>query len=150
MTFSKSAFWGLIVLAATAVSSAQHKFPLRSGEWMVTTPDPTGPGKPPFVMPYCLNDETWARAFSNRTCSLQNLSITPSGMSYNLECPASAFQMKGRGTVTFDGMTHMISKGSFDSTANGKTTHMDSTSDYRWKGPTCDPNADMNLKFKQR
>jgi len=27
---------------------------------------------------------------------------------------------------------------------------MDSTSDYRWKGPTCDPNADMNLKFKQR
>jgi hypothetical protein len=46
-TFFKWAFLGLIVLMATAVSSAQTKFPLLSGEWTVTTPDPTSSSKAP-------------------------------------------------------------------------------------------------------
>jgi hypothetical protein len=49
--------------------------------------------------------------------------------------------------MTFDGMTHMTSKASFDMTANGQTNHMDSTTEWRWKGPTCNPDVDMNLKF---
>lgn len=148
MTSPKSAFLALIMLAATAFTSAQQKFPLRSGEWVATTPDPTGPGKPPFVMPYCLNDETWKQAFANPTCKLREMNVTLIGASMSLDCETPSFQMKGHVTLTFDGMTHMTAKGSMDTTANGKTTHQDHTSDYRWKGPVCDPNKDMNLKFK--
>ena len=67
----------------------------------------------------------------------------------NLEAEGKEDQMKGNVKLTFDGMTHMIGSSSLDTTTNGKTTHMDSTSDYRWKGPTCNPSADMNLKFKR-
>ena len=150
MTFLKSAALAIIVLMATAVSSAQQKFPLHSGEWTATTPDPT-PDKPPFVMLFCLNDELWTKALNaNPSCQIQQLNITPMGGSYSLNCPMKAFQMTGKVKLTFDGMTHMTANASFDTTVNGKTTHMDSTSDYRWKGLACDPNADMNLKFNKQ
>ena len=150
MTFLKWTSSGMIALLATVALSAQQKFPLRSGEWTATTPGLT-PGKPPMTMLYCMNDELWTKALNgNPTCQLQQLNINPLGGSYSLSCAGKSFQMKGNVKLTFDGATHMTSTGSFDMTmGDGKPTHMDSTSEYRWKGPSCDPNADMNLKFKQ-
>ncbi len=148
MTCFKWTVFCLTAAMATAVGSAQQKFPLRSGEWAATTADPVHPGGEPMTMLFCLNDATWTKALSgNPTCQLQQFVITPIGGSYSIDCPAKAFQMKGRADLSFDGMTHMISKGSFDVTINGKTSHMDSTSDYRWKGSVCNPAVDMNLKF---
>jgi hypothetical protein len=43
----------------------------------------------------------------------------------------------------------MITKDSIDTITNGQTTNKAYSVDYRWKGPTCNPNTDMNLKFKQ-
>jgi len=149
MTFLKWAAMAVIVLMATAVSSAQQKFPLRPGEWTATTPAMT-PNDQPMTMLFCMNDETWTRALGgNPSCQIQQLNINSSGGSYFLSCPAKTFQMTGHVTLTFDGMTHIVSKGSFDTTVNGKATHMDSTTDFRWKGPTCDPNADVNLRYRQ-
>jgi hypothetical protein len=148
MALLKTAALGAIIMMTTAVSSAQQHFPLRSGEWAATVPDPTGPNKAPFVILYCLNDELWTKALTqNPSCSISQFNVTSSGGSYFLSCPMKAFQMKGSVKLTFDGMTHMIANASLDMTTNGKTTHTDSTSDYRWKGPTCNPNTDMNLKF---
>ena len=144
MTLLKLAALGAFALISTT-ASAQQKFPLRSGEWEATIPDPTGPNKAPIVMLYCLNDELWTKALSNPSCQLQQFNLTSSGASYNLDCTMRSIQMKGSVKVSFDGMTHLISTGSFDTIANGKTTHMDSKADYRWKGPTCNPSADMNL-----
>jgi Protein of unknown function (DUF3617) len=145
MTFSKWAAVGAIAIMATAVASAQQKFPLRSGEWESSTS--VGPGQAPFVMPFCLNDELWTKALNkNPSCSIQNLTVSSGGGSYNLDCPMKSFQMKGTVTLTFDGMTHMVSKASFDTTSKGQTTHVDSTSEWRWKGPVCNPDVDMNLK----
>ena len=146
MTFLKSAVLAVIVLMATAVSSAQQKFPLRSGEWTATTPNPMHSGGPPMTMLLCMNDEAWTKALSNRTCSLQDLNITSSGGSYSMACGTGSFQMKGSFKLTFDGMTHFVSSGFIDSTMNGKTSHMDSSTDFRWKGPTCNPDVDQNLR----
>lgn len=137
----------VMFVALTAVSSAQSKFPLRSGEWTSTTPDPTRPGGQPMTMLFCMNDETWTKALNgNPSCSMQQFNLTSSGASYSVSCPGKAFQMTGSFKVAFDGMTHMTSSGSIDMTVNGKTSHTDATSDFRWKGPTCDPAVDMNLR----
>src|SRR5580692_6747894 len=123
MTFLKVAAVGAFVLITTVASSAQQKFPLRSGEWEFSTPNLMNNGAP-MVMPFCLNDELWTKALNkNPSCTFQNFNLTSSGGSYNLECPMKSMQMKGRVTLIFDGMTHMTSKGSFDMTANGQTTH---------------------------
>jgi hypothetical protein len=149
MTFLKCAAVCLIALMATTVLSAQQNFPLRSGEWDATVPNPEA-SKPPMHLLYCLNNETWDRALvHNPTCSIQQLSISLTGLSYSMDCPTKSFQLKGKVNVSFDGLTHMISKTSIDTIVNGKTTHADSQVDYRWKAAACDPNADMNLKFKQ-
>jgi hypothetical protein len=148
MTLLKSAALGAIVLMTTAVVSAQQHFPLRSGEWAASVPDPSGPNKAPFVMLYCLNDELWTKALTqNPSCSISQFNVAFGGGSYYLTCTMKTVQMKGNVKLTFDGMTHMVANASLDTTAGGKTTHTDSTSDYRWKGPTCNPNTDMNLKF---
>jgi len=150
MAFLKWALLGVILLMATAVSSAQQKFPLQSGEWEATTPGST-PNQPSMVLPYCLNDELWTKALTqNPSCTITQLNASLTGASYLMDCPMKAFQMKGRIDISFDGMTHMVGKGSFDITVNGKTTHSDSQTDYRWKGPTCDPNTDLNLKFSKQ
>jgi hypothetical protein len=138
----------LIALMATAVSSAQQKFPLRAGEWETST-SVAGSSDKPTELLYCLNDELWTKALTqNPSCSVTQLSVTLVGASYSMDCPMKAFQMKGKVAMSFDGMSHMTAKGSFDMTVNGKVTHSESLSDYRWKGPTCNPNTDMNLKFK--
>ena len=148
MMFLKVAALGACALIASAVVSAQQKFPLRSGEWTLSMPDPMGQGGKPFSMLLCMNDETWAKAISGRnpTCTTTQLNINLGGGSYQLSCDGKTFQMKGSVKLTFDGLTHIHSVGSIDTTAQGTTTHMDTISDYRWKGPACDPNADINLK----
>jgi hypothetical protein len=147
MIFLKLAALGACVLMASAVVSAQQKFPLRSGEWTISMPDPTGSDKP-FSMLLCMNDETWTKAISGRnpTCTVAQLNIGLTGGSYQLSCEGKTFQMKGSVKLTFDGLTHIHSVGSINTTAQGATTHMETISDYRWKGPVCDPNADINLK----
>ena len=151
MTFCKWALLGVIVLAATAVSSAQQKFPLRPGEWVVSTASTT-PNQAPVVLSYCMNDELWTKALTkNPACSITNFSVTLTGASYNMSCSMKSFQMKGKVNIIFDGMTHMVGKGSFDMmTIKTGATHSDSQTDYRWKGPTCDPNTDVNLKFNKQ
>ncbi len=139
----------LIALMATAVSWAQQKFPLRAGEWETTTPSSTA-GQPPTVLLYCLNDELWTKALTQMTsCSITQLNVSLTGASYSMDCPMKTFQMKGKVVMSFDGMTHMTARGSFDMTMNGKSTHTDSQTDYRWKGSTCNPSTDMNLKFNK-
>jgi hypothetical protein len=102
-----------------------------------------------MVIPYCLNDELWTKALTqNPACSIQRLSVTSTGARYFIDCPMKGFQMKGPVDIKFDGTTHMVGKGSFDMVINGKASHMDSQTDYRWKGPTCNPDKDLNLKFK--
>ena len=56
MTSFKWVFQGVIVLIAATASSAQQKFPLTPGEWIVTGPGTTL-DQPPVALTYCLNDE---------------------------------------------------------------------------------------------
>jgi len=147
MTFPKLAALSACALVSSTVGSAQQKFPLRSGEWTLSMPDPMGQGGKPFSMLLCMNDETWAKAISGRnpTCTVTQLSIGLTGGSYQLSCDGKTFQMKGSVKLTFDGLSHIRSVGSIDTTARSTTTHMDTISDYNWKGPVCNPNADVNL-----
>jgi len=146
MTLSKWPALCLLALMAAAVCSAQH-FPLRSGEWTSATPNPMSPNSPPMNMLFCMDDATWTKALKGSpTCSLQQLSISSSGGSYSLVCNGAHLQMVGKFKLTFDGMTHMTSSGSIDTTFNGKTMHADATTEFHWKGPVCDPNTDVNLR----
>jgi len=132
-------------LMATAVCSAQHRFPLRSGEWETATPSAM-PGEKPIAMLYCLNDELWEKAFTqDPSCSIKEFNLSSTGASYFMDCNMKILQMKGKVTLAFDGMQHMIGKAVLDATVNGKTTNSVTTTDWRWKSPTCSPN-DMNLK----
>jgi len=159
MTYFKWAFLGLIVLMATAESSAQQamvppaqqKFPLTPGEWIVTAPG-TAQGQPPVVLTYCMNDETWSKIIErNHSCTITNYAATSDGASYKMSCTMNNFQMKGKVSLVFDGMTHMVGQGSFTiHSFKGGLTHSDTQTDYRWKGPACNPNADVNLKVKSQ
>jgi hypothetical protein len=93
-----------------------------------------------------LNDDMWTKGLSeNPGCTVQNLSVTATGASYNVDCPLRTFQMKGTVDFFFDGMTHMAGKGSLDLNFNGKTTHSNTQSDYHWKQSACSPD-DINLR----
>jgi hypothetical protein len=142
--------WLVLCVAAILASvacPAQQKFPLRPGEWTATISDPTNPGGQPTTMLYCMNDQTWAKALNgNPSCTLRAVNINSGGGSYSMACNGRAFQMTGRFKLTFDGTTHMISTGTIEMTMSGKTTQKDSKSDFRWKGPVCNPNVDMNLR----
>jgi len=147
MTFPKFATVALFALLTTAAASAQQHFPLRSGEWTSTTSQTSQVTGKPITMLMCMNDETFTKALSgNPTCSLKNFILTPVGGSYSLACSGKNMQMTGDFKIVFDGMTHMTSSGSMTISFNGKTNQMNSTSDFRWKGPVCDPNADINLR----
>jgi hypothetical protein len=138
-----------IACTTTAVSSAQQKFPMQQGEWSATLPGTT-PNSKPTVLLYCLTDETWDKAMiHNPSCSTQNLVITSSGASFVEDCHHGAVENKATVSITFDGKQHMLTKDSVDTTSNGQTTNRAYTVDYRWKGPTCNADADLNLKFKQ-
>jgi hypothetical protein len=131
---------GTIAFFAGASCSAQHKFPLRSGEWVMTTSDM---GSTEFL--YCLNDAMWEKALTqNPICTVQQLNMTASGGSYFLNCPMKELQMKGSVTLTFDGTQHMTGKAVLDVTVSGTTTKATSQMDYRWKSATCS-SADLNM-----
>ena len=80
MTFPKATTLGLCALMTAASAFSQQKFPLRSGEWTLSMPDPTEAGKT-FSMLLCMNDDTWAKALSGRnpTCTVTQLDINSSG-----------------------------------------------------------------------
>ena len=129
-----------ITLFTGASCYAQHKFPLRPGEWVMTSPDM---GSTTFL--YCLNDEMWEKALTQSpVCTVQQLAVTASGASYYMNCPTKSFQMKGPVTLTFDGPQHMTGKAVLDVTVSGKTTTSTSLTDYHWKDATCSPD-DMNM-----
>ncbi len=147
MTFPKFTTCVLFALMTTAAASAQQHFPLRPGEWTETASTINPVTGKPITMLMCMNEETWAKALSgNPTCALKNFTFTPLGGTYSLACSGKSMQMTGEFKVVFDGMTHMTSSGTMMISFNGKTNTMSSSADFRWKGPTCDPNADMNLK----
>jgi hypothetical protein len=134
-----------MVLIAASLCSAQQKFPLRPGEWNVTM-SAAGSQDAPMVIPFCLNDETWQKAFNQMpSCTIQNFTTTSTGASYTLDCDMKMYRMNGKVVLTFDGMEHMVASGSIDMTMNGTTTHTTSLTDYRWRGATCSPN-DINMK----
>jgi hypothetical protein len=146
MTFHKWPGLCLAALMATALCSAQQHFPLRPGEWTANAPDPSHPGQP-MTMLFCMNDETWTKALNhNPACTFSLHSLTSSGGSYSVSCGGPNMQMKGDFKMTFDGMTHMSTSGTMDITYGGQTHHSESTVDFHWKAPTCNPNADVNLR----
>ena len=146
MTSLKTPALFLLLLAASAVAPAQQKFPLRPGEWTATVPS-LRPGVPPTTILYCMNDETWAKTLAGKpSCTLKNLTLGPTGGSYSVDCSSAQMQMNGDFKVVFDGMTHMTSSGTMKITLNGNTNQMTSSADFRWKGATCDPAVDMNLR----
>jgi len=147
MIFPRFTTVALFALMATAAASAQQHFPLRPGEWTETSSTISPVTGKPITMLMCMNDETFAKALAaNPTCTLKNFILTPVGGTYSLACSGKSMQMAGDFKFVFDGMTHMTSSGSMAITFNGKTNQMNSTSDFHWKGPVCDPNADINLK----
>ncbi len=148
MTFPKWAALGVFALLASAVSSAQQKFPLRSGEWEATI-SAMGANSAPMVLRLCLNDELWQKAFTqNPSCSVQQLAFSSRSATYSLDCPMKTFQMKGKVDVSFESAEHMTATSSMDMTFNGTVTHLVSSLDYRYKGPACSPN-DVNLRQNQ-
>jgi hypothetical protein len=143
MTLRKFTVLGFVFLL-TMAASAQH-FPLKQGEWEMTS-TPTTPGQPPMTLLFCFSDAEWVKGLSqNPSCTIQNLSVTSADMSYNVDCPLRTMQMKGTVRLIFDGMTHMTGKSSLDFTVNGKTTHTNPQTEYHWKQAECSPN-DMNLR----
>jgi hypothetical protein len=132
-----------IFVGTTGVSCLAQKFPLRQGEWAVTTAEA---GSEPLL--FCLTDELWQKALTQSSaCTIHEFKVSSGGASYLLDCSAKTFQMKGTVTLTFDGMEHMTAKSLIDMTINGKTTSTPSTQDYRWKSSTCSA-ADMNMRPK--
>ncbi|MBT9330332.1 DUF3617 domain-containing protein [Paracidobacterium acidisoli] len=133
----------MIALTAGVSCSAQQKFPLRSGEWAVTSS--SAESEPTL---FCLNDEMWEKALTrNPSCTIQELTVTSGGASYSMSCALRTLQMKGKVTLTFDGMEHMTGKALIDIIRNGQTTTSTSLVDYRWKSPACSPN-DVNMRAK--
>jgi len=124
-----------------AASWAQQHFPLRAGEWAMTSPQ-----MPSTTFLYCMNDALWQKALTqNPVCTIQDLTMGATGASYSLNCPMKSFQMRGPVTLTFDGTEHMTGKGVFEMTMNGKTSTMTSITDFHWKGAACSAN-DMNMR----
>ena len=147
MTFPKLKTVALFVLLTTVAASAQQHFPLRSGEWTETSSTISPATGKPITMLMCMNDEMWSKALAgNPTCTIKSFTLTPVGGTYSLACSGKSMQMTGDFKVVFDGMTHMTSSGTMTISFNGKTNQMSSSADFRWKGPVCDPNADINLK----
>jgi hypothetical protein len=142
MTLRTLAGSALLLLLSSSAASAQH-FPLKQGEWEGKT---SAAGQQPMTLLFCFNDEMWVKGLTqNPACSITQLSVTGSGASYNVNCPMKSVQMKGSVSLTFDGLTHMSGKGSFDTTVNGNASHMDTQVDYVWKQSACSPN-DMNMR----
>jgi hypothetical protein len=148
MTVLKWVIVGSAILATASVCPAQQqqKFPLLPGEWEVST---TAEGaKEPVVLRVCLNDDLWTRSLApSPKCSIEGLNVTAKGVSYVSDCPTATYDLKSTVEITFEGRDHMVAKGLSEVTSDGNKSTLKSVADYRWKGPTCNPN-DVNLKYK--
>ena len=135
-----------VVAVMTSGVSAAQGFPLRPGEWEIsTTSEMTGD---PFALLFCFTDETWKKGLTqNPACAIRELSVTSKGIHYLMDCQMKTVQMKGPVDLTFDGMEHMTGKATFARTRKGKTTGMQVVMDYRWKAAACGP-ADLNSPAK--
>jgi hypothetical protein len=130
--------------AGAVVLPAQEKFPLKPGEWTRNLKVAGAPNG--RVIPYCLNDEYWMKAFNQSLgCTVKQLGATPAGMVLSVECQNAIRQVKGTVQLTYDGMEHMTEKSTFQLTTNGNTNKVETVTDWRWKGPTCGP-ADINTR----
>ena len=137
------------VLLSASTGWTQQKFPLRQGEWTMTTPDPTNPSQP-LTLNICMNDQAWSRAVTpNSICAVSNLNITASGLTYSFTCKGSTLQMSGTGNWKFDGMEHIAATAVTNYTIGGKPTTQATKGDYRWKQTACNPN-DVNLRAVSR
>jgi hypothetical protein len=144
MVIPRRAALAFVVAGVSAVCCAQQKFPLHAGEWEISTSF-TGSTKP-IVLRVCLNDELWTKALTQtNTCSVQNLSVSAKGLSYEMDCPSKTFDMKGKVDLTFEGKDHMSGRAAVDTTMNGSTSSSITVVDYRWKSTNCGPD-DVNMK----
>jgi len=124
----------------------QQKFPLRQGEWEISIPL----GGSPVVLQVCLNDELWTKALTqNPSCSIQDLTVTASAVTYSVDCPSPTVEMKGKVQMTFDGKEHMVAKSNVQISRGGQVSTTTQTIDYRWKAAACNPN-DLNLQNTKR
>jgi len=144
MAIAKGSFLLIVTLAAGAACFAQQKFPLRPGEWEVTTTF-AGASKP-FTVRLCLNDQLWTKALApNKNCTIQNMSMNSRGVNYLEDCPGQTPPAKGRVALSYEGKEHMTGKAFFDTTKDGVITTTTMVVDYRWKGPECNA-EDVNLR----
>jgi hypothetical protein len=85
---SKWVALSVVAWIAGVACQAQDKFPLRPGEWALTSP---GAGSDPML--FCLNDEMWQKALKqNPVCTIQELKVTSGGITYSVDCPAKSFR----------------------------------------------------------
>lgn len=133
----------LSLLFATAATA--QRFPLKPGEWEMTS-DSVAPGQMPMAILFCFKDDLWAKALSQRPeCSVQNVTLSETGATYDIDCPLKNFHMSGAFHLTFDGMTHMTSKGTLNFDVNGQSMYTNTQSDFHWRQTDCKP-EDVNLK----
>ena len=148
MSLAKWAAFVPILFAAGAFSQTEQKFPLHAGEWDVST---TFAGaKEPLTLHICLNDDLWTKALTqNPKCSIQGLTVTRKGVTYQMDCPMSTSELKGKVELAFDGKEHMSGKASIDTIADGKVSNSTTLVDYRWRAAACGPD-DVNLKDQKK
>ena len=131
-------------LAIVAVSHAQEKFPLRSGEWARNLRLAGAPSGRQLL--YCMNDQLWTKALTQSpNCTIQTLSSTPAGITLSVDCRNPARQIKGKVNLTYDGQEHMSEKSSFQVTTNGAPSNVETQTDWTWKAAECSP-TDVNLR----
>lgn len=145
---AKYAALGGFLWIAGAGCRAQS-FPLRPGVWEATSTPAQATGSP-IVLRYCLMDRTWPKGLNNnQKCQIARFSETASGARFSLECSMKTVQMKGPVRLTFDGKEHMTQKASLTLTFGGKTTHVTSVVDFRWKAAAC-TGTEINLQASSK
>ena len=133
-----------VLLLASALCPAQQ-FPLRPGQWTGASRIPGAPGKGMEFF-YCLNNETWLKALvGNAACKVRSLSSSSTGSSYEFDCLTSFITMKGHMDISYDGMKHMVSRATFETTISGTTATSNTVTDWHWNAPDCNPAEDMNI-----
>jgi hypothetical protein len=145
-----STAFSIVLLFASVASGAQQekKFPLKPGEWQITSRASGGNGKATEHL-FCLTDATWQKSLvMNPNCTIQNLNINSGGLDYAVTCQSNSASMKGKFLFVFDGMMHMSGTGTFEAVSNGKFSTVHSETDFHWKSATCGP-ADENLRPAQ-
>jgi len=135
------------VLLLTSTLARAQQFPLQPGQWTGASKIAGAPGKGMEFF-YCLNNETWLKALvANAACKVRSLSSSSTGSSYDFDCLTSFITMKGHMDISYDGMKHMVSRATFESTIGGTTATSNTVTEWHWNGPACNPSEDMNLQM---